>query len=29
MAEQLRQPFEEFMDWRQCTAVMLLCLPRI
>jgi len=22
MAEQLRGPFEKFLDWRQCAAVM-------
>jgi len=27
MAEQLRGPFEKFVDWRQCATVMLLCLP--
>jgi hypothetical protein len=26
MAEQLRGPFEMFVDWRYCSAVMLLCL---
>jgi len=29
MAEQLRGPFEKLVYWRQCAAVMLLCLPRI
>jgi hypothetical protein len=23
----VREPFEKFVDWRQCAAVMLLCLP--
>jgi hypothetical protein len=27
MAEQLQVPFEKFVDWWQCAAVMLLCLP--
>jgi hypothetical protein len=27
MAEQLRKPFEKFVDWRQDAGVMLLCLP--
>jgi len=27
VAEQLRGPFEKFVDWWQCAAVMLLCLP--
>jgi hypothetical protein len=27
MAEQLRGPFEKFVDWRQRATVMLLCLP--
>jgi hypothetical protein len=27
MAEQLRGPFEKFLDWRQCAAVMLFYLP--
>jgi len=22
MVDQLRRPFEKFMDWQQCTAVM-------
>jgi len=26
MAEQLRGPFEKFVDWRQCSALMLSCL---
>jgi hypothetical protein len=28
MAEELRGPFEKFVDWQQCTAVMLLCRER-
>jgi len=28
MAEQLEGPFGEFVDWRHCPALMLLCLPR-
>jgi hypothetical protein len=27
MVEQLQGPFEKFKDWRQCAAVMPLCLP--
>jgi hypothetical protein len=26
MVEQLRGPFEKFVDWWQCTTIMLLCL---
>jgi hypothetical protein len=28
IAEQLRGPFEKFVDWRQCATVMLLCIER-
>jgi hypothetical protein len=24
---EVRGPFEKFVDWQQCAAVMLLCLP--
>jgi hypothetical protein len=27
MAKQLRGPLEKFVDFRQCAAVVLLCLP--
>jgi len=29
MMEQLRGPFEKFVDWQKCAAIMLLCPPSI